>query len=730
MIPSLSNTWVQTSQTEDPRENPLKSLYLVLISVHGLIRGHNLELGRDADTGGQVLYVVELLRALATHPKISRVDLLTRRINDPAIDNEYNQEEEYLPELPNARIIRLPAGPDEYLPKEALWPYLDSFSDHAIEYLRKQEKFPDIIHSHYADAGYVGMRLTLQLGVPLVHTAHSLGRVKRRHILALGESETVLEEKYHLSQRIRTEEEILSTASLIIASTQDEIDSQYGMYDRTNVTRMRVIPPGVDLSRFSPIPRPAPPIVNEINRFLQDPNWPPILAISRPDEKKNIASLIHAFGLNSDLRARSNLVIVAGNRDDIRDMPTSQRQILTEILLLIDSYDLYGKVAYPRHHQPDDVPDLYRWAASLGGVFINPALTEPFGLTLIEAAACGLPILATENGGPKDIVSNCDNGVLVNPLDIPEISNKLLSILNDATTRRRFSKNGIACVRQRYTWPAHVEKYLSAINECPLIAPTARNTQPLEKQRVTANRWLILGARLLDQEPGLLEQLAARLPLKQQKIALGLVTMRPLVELLALIKPPQRGIPDILISSAGTYIHYGTDLTRDQAWSRHIAVNWQSDRVYDLLAETPGLRLAGRSSQGNYTVHTYIVDEDAFPGTAAVEDQLHLQDIPSRVIQVTPQEFLVVPQRASLGFAIRHVAGRHDIPLDHILVVGSSQADLDLLGGNILSAQLGKEFQQDLLQESVYSCHADGLLGVMEAVAHYHFLEEAGIGGS
>ena len=95
----------------------------------------------------------------------------------------------------------------------------------------------------------------------------------------------------------------------------------------------------------------------------------------------------------------ANLLIVAGNREDIRDMESGPQRGLAKLLLLIDSYDLYGKVAYPKQHDPDEVPMFYRLAANSHGVFINPALTEPFGLTLLEAAASGVPVVATEVGG-------------------------------------------------------------------------------------------------------------------------------------------------------------------------------------------------------------------------------------------------------------------------------------------------------------------------------------------
>ena len=136
----------------------------------------------------------------------------------------------------------------------------------------------------------------------------------------------------------------------------------------------------------------------------------------------------------------ANLVIVAGNRDDIREMDSGAENVLTELLLLIDQYDLYGRVAYPKHHQPDEVPVLYRLAAASHGVFVNPALTEPFGLTLIEAAASGLPIVATEDGGPTDIIGNCKNGYLIDPLDIEVIATTLIQVMEDKKSLAAFGR--------------------------------------------------------------------------------------------------------------------------------------------------------------------------------------------------------------------------------------------------------------------------------------------------
>ena len=108
-------------------------LYILLISVHGLIRGQDLELGRDADTGGQTKYVVELLRALGERPEVASADLLTRRIVDKHISEDYAEPFEQLSE--KTRIVRLDCGEQGYLPKEALWDSLDNFADSALDFL-------------------------------------------------------------------------------------------------------------------------------------------------------------------------------------------------------------------------------------------------------------------------------------------------------------------------------------------------------------------------------------------------------------------------------------------------------------------------------------------------------------------------------------------------------------------------------------------------------------------
>jgi len=318
----------------------MSGLYVLMLSVHGLLRAEEPELGVDADTGGQTLYVLELARALGRNPMVDRVDLLTRLVEDPRVAPDYARPAEQLGH--GTHLVRLPFGPRRYLRKEALWNHLDQMVDRTVGYLRQLGRLPDVIHSHYADAGYVGVQLSQLLGIPLVHTGHSLGRCKRQRLLAVGRSAQTLERQYNFSRRIAAEEEVLAHASLVVTSTQQESSEQYGLYESYQSGHAVVIPPGTDTSRFMPPGRmPLEPRISAmIDRFLAQPRKPLILAIARPEMRKNLGRLVAAFGGSPRLREMANLAIVAGQREDIRALDEDQATVLTDLLLEVDRYDL------------------------------------------------------------------------------------------------------------------------------------------------------------------------------------------------------------------------------------------------------------------------------------------------------------------------------------------------------------------------------------------------------
>nr|XP_024384326.1 probable sucrose-phosphate synthase 2 isoform X2 [Physcomitrium patens] len=528
--------------TTPEKEKPDKRLYIVLVSLHGLVRGDNMELGRDSDTGGQIKYVVELARALALMPEVYRVDLLTRQICSPDVDWSYGEPTEMLSmgsyddvedvgESSGAYIVRIPCGPrDQYLRKELLWPYVQEFVDGALAHILNLSKvlgeqigsggliWPHVIHGHYADAGDIASLLSGALNVPMVLTGHSLGRNKLEQLLKQGrQTKHDINATYKIMRRIEAEELSLDAAELVITSTKQEIEEQWGLYDGFDVKlervlrararrgvnchgrympRMVVIPPGMDFSNVIvqdtgdvvedgdavqitnsdasnavPVsPRAKPPIWDEIMRFFTNPHKPMILALARPDPKKNLTTLLRAFGERRTLRELANLTLIMGNRDDIDEMSGGNAAVMTTVLKLIDKYNLYGQVAYPKHHKQADVPEIYRLAAKTKGVFINPALVEPFGLTLIEAAAHGLPMVATKNGGPVDIHKALSNGLLVDPHNEKEIADALLKLVADRSLWNLCRKNGLRNIHL-FSWPEHCRTYLSRIALCRMRHP-------------------------------------------------------------------------------------------------------------------------------------------------------------------------------------------------------------------------------------------------------------------
>ncbi len=703
-----------------------EKISIALVSIHGLIRGKNLELGRDADTGGQTLYVLELAQALARRPDVSRVDLITRRVKDEKVADDYAQEQEVLGE--NLRIVRIDAGPEEYIPKEQLWDYLDAFSDNTAWFFRENNVLPDILHSHYADAGYVGANLANMLGVPLIHTGHSLGRVKRHRLLASGLSNQDIETRYNMARRIEAEELVLATAERVITSTHQEIEEQYELYDHYQPKQMRVVPPGTDLMKFV-LPTGdelSSRLFEEIGRHLKCPTKPIILALSRPDKRKNITMLVEAYGQSDRLKELANLVIIAGNRDDIDDLEEGAQEVFHELLVAIDRHDLYGRVAMPKHHRRDQVPLFYRIATASGGVFVNPALTEPFGLTLIEAAASGLPIIATEDGGPKDIIGNCRNGFLIDPLEAYTITDALLKLLEDKQLWRQCSEQGLQGVREHYSWDAHAKRYLA------LIRPIAQRSEQLIRTPVKRRRGLYSDRAIvsdLDQNltgnDEALQRLITVLRQHRKTTKFAIATGRRLDSALKLMKKHNIPEPDILITSGGTEIYYAPELTADVAWSRHIDYHWTPHKVRQLLDDFPGLERQPKVEQSRFKLSYYIDPEIA--DVEEIKRLLHQEEQSVHALVAFGQYLDILPLRASKGLALRYIADHWQIPLQRIFVAGGSGADEDMMRGNTLAAVVANRHHEELSQlvdvERIYFADHPFAEGILEALDYYDFFD-------
>lgn len=714
-----------------PNDDKEQSLYILMISVHGLIRANDMELGINADTGGQTKYVVELTKALAQHPQVAKVDLLTRLIDDDAVDADYARAEEQLSE--NTRIIRLQAGPTKYIRKELLWKHLDQMVDKCLQFLRKQGQLPDFIHAHYADAGYVGRQLSNLLGIPLIFTGHSLGRPKLDRLLQSGKKESAIERQFNLEKRISVEEDIIQDASLVVTSTRQEIDDQYGMYRNHDDNRYRVIPPGIDTSRFSAPARGDR--VNEslkllIDKFIFKKDKPIILTICRPDLRKNISGLIAAYGQSKALQEMANLVIVAGTREDIKALEESQQQVMNDLLLDIDKYDLWGKVAIPKNISQDDIPELYRYATKRKGIFINAAFTEPFGLTLIEAVASGLPFVAPDDGGPRDIVNNCRSGFVTNTLDTSAIAATLEQVLSDPKKWRLLSKNGLINIKRHYTWEKHVEKYMKEVRallrkdrkrikrQYKTALNAGKSTMPLAKfALITDIDNTLLG------DKNSLQTLITWLREQSGELAFGIATGRPLESAIEILQKNNVPMPDVLITSVGSEINYGTSLKPDTGWSNHIKHLWRREDLVKAMQSIPGIRLQTEDNQREFKI-SYLVTPEEVPSLEAINQHLQQLKLHAQVIY-SHNEFLdILPIRASKGHAIRYLAYKWDLPLEHFLTSGDSGNDSEMLVGDTLGVVVGNHSQElETLRgmDQVYFAEGHYAAGILEGIHHYQF---------
>ncbi len=708
-------------------------LYILMLSLHGLVRRDHLELGRDTDTGGQIKYVIELAKKLSQDPRVSRVDLLTRMVIDPKVDPIYSKKVEKIGK--NAFIIRIPCGPRRYLRKEVLWPYLDSFSDQAVQYIHTVGRIPDLIHGHYADAGYVGGQISRLLGVPFVFTGHSLGRVKRLRLMENGMKETDIENRYNITRRIDAEEFALDTAVKVIASTSQEIEEQYQLYEHYDPSRMLLIPPGIDLEKFYPPKRSSSraPIYSEIKRFLNNSRKPIIFAMSRADERKNIETLIQVFGSSSYLKNNANLLIVAGNREDIQQMDTGTRRVLSNILHLVDKYDLYGKAAYPKRHKIEEVPELYRITAKTKGVFVNPALTEPFGLTLLEAAASGLPIVATADGGPRDIIGHCQNGELVDPRDKKKIGQLIERMIKDKNLWLTYSRNGIHKVRKYYSWRSHVKSYLTILKKETEKKYYHKNLFIKTKSRLPMVDRLIISDidnTLIGDAPGL-NSFLKLLKKSHANVGFGIATGRRLESAVKILKKSNVQMPDIFITAVGSEINYGKALVEDRTWQNHLNYFWEPDLVREVLSEVNGLKLQEQSEQRRYKI-SYYLDNKKAPSRRQIVRHLRNKRLRVKVIYSHKKFLDILPIRASKGLAVRYLAIKWGLPLERILVAGDSGNDEEMLSGEVLGVVVGNyspELKRLHGKPRIYFAQNSYANGIIEGVEHYQFLGNIKVNG-
>lgn len=427
------------------------------------------------DFGGQLVYVKQV--ALALGVLGHRVDIITRRIDDPDWP-EFAEPFDAYPGNDNVRIVRLPAGPPGFLVKEALWPHLVEDWVPAISAFYESEgQMPDVATGHYGDGGLAAALLQRDQGTPFTFTGHSLGAQKLDKLLAGGTPLADLDARYRFGRRLVAERIGMNHAGVVITSTTQERMQQYahpayrGAVDVENEEHFALVPPGVNLEIFdaeSAADEAAVAVATKEKLEALPPDrreLPVVVASSRLDPKKNHAVLVEAFAASPDLRDSANLLILTGALRDPLDHPERvsgpEREVVDHLRRLIAAAGLDDAVLTLSIQGQDKLAAVYRYLAARRSVFALTALYEPFGLAPLEAAASGLPVVVTQNGGPAESLreAGTDYGVLVDPTNADAVASGLLQAFAEWD---RYAAAGRRRVYDRYTWDRTAEGYVAA----------------------------------------------------------------------------------------------------------------------------------------------------------------------------------------------------------------------------------------------------------------------------
>ncbi len=376
--------------------------------------------------------------------------------------------------------------------------------------------------------------------------------------------------------------------------------------------------------------------------------------------------------------------------------------------------------------------------AKTRGVFINPALTEPFGLTLIEATACGVPIIATSDGGPRDILAACDNGMLIDPLDIKQIQDALRTALTDTEQWQRWSSNGLSRVRENFSWDTHVEKYLEQVRQLPqrrvqsLLSPLRQGPASnltdwnlSDKNRLpTADRFLVceIDNTLLG-DGDALQQLIERLRNQGHTTGVGIATGRNLASSLQMLEEYRFPMPDLMIVSTGSEIYYGPQVVPDMNWQRHISYRWQADGIRQAMEELPGVMLQPPETQSKFKI-SYFIDEEKSMSYREIMRHLRRHNLHVKGVYSHNMYLDLLPIRASKGDAIRYCALKWGLPIKRFLVAGASGNDESMLAGNTLGVVVGnysQEIEKLRNYPQIYFAQGHYAWGILEALDHYDF---------
>jgi sucrose synthase len=484
---------------------------IAVISPHGYF-GQSDVLGRP-DTGGQVVYILDQVRALertmydffqrqglAIEPCI----LIVTRLIPEAEGTTCNMRIEPVHGTRCARILRVPFRDEQgevvphWISRFKIWPYLEQFAiDSAREIVAEAGQQPDFIIGNYSDGNLVASILSHILGVTQCNIAHALEKTKYLYSDLYWKDH---ERTHNFACQYTADLIAMNTADFIITSTYQEIagtpDSigQYESYQSYTMPglyrvvygvdvfdpKFNIVSPGADPDIFFPhtehrrredsIRDHVADLVHGSAREgtrgeLRDKQKPLIFAMSRLDQIKNPAGLVEWFGRSEALRQQANLLIVGGWIDVERSDDDDERDQIRRMHALMDQYGLESEMRWVAMQTDKHVVgEFYRYVADAHGVFVQPALFEAFGLTVIEAMSCGLPTFATMYGGPLETIEHGVSGFHIDPNHGDQVAEELLDFFlrcrDEEGYWERLSHGAMQRIGARFTWQLYADRLM------------------------------------------------------------------------------------------------------------------------------------------------------------------------------------------------------------------------------------------------------------------------------
>ena len=411
---------------------------ICMISTHGYVAAEP-PLGA-ADTGGQVVYVLELAQKIATLGY--KVDIWTRQFEDqPPLDILDDR----------VHVIRAPCGNKEFIPKEYLYKNLPEWCERVLRAIQKSGIKYEFINSHYWDAGLAGQSLAKSLGIPHVHTPHSLGIWKEKQMRTDFPDEVEdIEEKYNFKERIKHETIMFNESQMVIATTPVQTDMLVEDYGLPR-SQVRMIPPGYDDARFFPVSNASRAIV----RDRLGMKGPTVMALGRLALNKGYDLLIQAFHLVAQRIPEARLHLAAGGED----LGPQEAALLADLKKMVEELGLTEHVSFGGYISDEDLPDYYRAA----DIFVLSSRYEPFGMTAVESMASGTPTVITSHGGLWRAVTYGRHALIADPFDKEDLGMAIYKLFQLPKLAQRMRGKGARRARALFTWTGIAQQLIRTV---------------------------------------------------------------------------------------------------------------------------------------------------------------------------------------------------------------------------------------------------------------------------